>query len=56
MEESPKRRDSLGEVSFPPEVEEALQQVTELPEDPEAQADFFDKVQDALTTRLQDDS
>jgi hypothetical protein len=56
MVESHKRRDSLGEVSFPPEVEEALKQVTELPDDPEEQAEFFDKVQDALTRRLHDDS
>ena len=51
-----KRRDSIGEVSFPPEVEEALKEVTELPDDPEQQAEFFDKVQDALTKRLREDS
>jgi hypothetical protein len=56
MEETPKHRDSLGEVSFPPEVEEALEQVSELPEDPEEQAEFYDKVQEALATRLQDDT
>ncbi|MBN2177196.1 MAG: hypothetical protein JW722_06005 [Demequinaceae bacterium] len=56
MDDTPKHRDSLGEVSFPPEVEEALQQVSELPEDPEEQAEFYDKVQDALTARLQDDT
>ena len=53
-EDSPKR-DSIGEVSFPPEVEKALEEVSELPEDPEEQAEFYDKVQDALTERLQDD-
>ncbi len=52
MADSQKHRDSLGEVSFPPEVEDALKKVTELPEDPEEQAEFFDKVQDALTKRL----
>jgi hypothetical protein len=54
--ENQKHREALGEVSYPPEVEEALKEVSELPEDPEAQADFFDKVQDALTSRMRDDS
>ena len=56
MADIPKHRDSLGEVSFPPEIEEALKDVTELPDDPEKQAEFFDKVQSALTSRLRDDS
>lgn len=51
-----KRREALGEVSFPPEVESALEAVTELPEDPEEQAEFFDKIQEALGNRLRDDS
>lgn len=55
MADSHKHRDSLGEVVFPPEVEDALKKVTELPEDPEEQAEFFDKVQEALAKRLHDD-
>lgn len=55
MDDTPKRRDGLGEVSFPPEVEKALEEVSELPEDPEEQAEFYDKVQGALNERLQDD-
>lgn len=50
------RREALGEVVYPPEVEEALKAVTDLPDDPEEQAEFFDKVQDALGSRLRDDS
>ncbi len=56
MGEIDKHRDALGEVSYPPEVEEALKSVTELPDDPAEQADFFDKVQEALGDRLRDDS
>lgn len=56
MADNSKHRDSLGEVVFPPQVEEALKDVTELPDDPELQAEFFDKVQAALTTRLRDES
>jgi hypothetical protein len=56
MDEIQKHRDTLGEVSFPRVVEEALKQVTELPDDPELQAEFFDKVQTALTSRLRDES
>jgi hypothetical protein len=56
MGEIEKHRDALGEVSFPPEVENALKAVTELPDDPEKQAEFFDKVQQALGNRLHDDS
>jgi hypothetical protein len=52
----PPYRDSLGEVTFPPHVVAALKDVTELPENPEEQADFFDKVQDALASRLRDES
>ncbi len=56
MGEIEKHREALGEVSYPPEVENALQAVTELPDDPEKQAEFFDKVQEALDERLRDDS
>jgi hypothetical protein len=56
MDDIQKHRDALGEVSFPPEVEAALKEVTELPDDPELQAEFFDKVQNALTSRLRDES
>lgn len=56
MDDIQKHRDALGEVSFPPLVEEALKEVTELPDDPELQAEFFDKVQNALTSRLRDES
>ncbi len=49
-------RESLGQVEFPNEVKEALGAVTEFPDDLEAQADFFDKIQSALATRLSDDS
>ncbi len=45
-------RDALGETKYPAEVEEALKAVSEVPDDPEAQAEYFDKVQDALSTRL----
>lgn len=56
MDEIEQHRDSLGEVSYPPVVEEALKEVSELPDDPEQQAEFFDKVQNALTSRLRDES
>ena len=56
MGEIEKRREALGEVSFPPEVESALEAVTELPDDPAEQAEFFDKIQEALGNRLRDDS
>ena len=49
-------REPLGEVHYPPEVENALQAVTEVPEDLEAQAEFFDKVQHSLTSRLREES
>jgi hypothetical protein len=49
-------RDALGETLYPPEVAEALKAVDELPDDPEAQAEYFDKVQDALSTRLREES
>lgn len=49
-------REPLGEVRYPPEVERALEAVTEVPEDLEAQAEFFDKVQDSLTSRMREES
>ena len=49
-------REPLGEVHYPPEVEKALQAVTEVPEDLEAQAEFFDKIQHSLTSRLREES
>lgn len=49
-------RESIADVEYPAEVKAALGAVTELPEDLAEQADFFDKVQDALSTRLRDDN
>ncbi len=49
-------REPLGEVHYPPEVERALEAVTEVPEDLEAQAEFFDKIQHSLTSRLREES
>lgn len=49
-------REHLGEVKYPPEVEKALQAVSEVPEDLDKQAEFFDKIQDSLATRLREDS
>ena len=49
-------RDAIGETSYPPEVEEALKAVSEVPEDLEEQAEFFDKVQGALSSRLREES
>jgi 23S rRNA (cytidine1920-2'-O)/16S rRNA (cytidine1409-2'-O)-methyltransferase len=48
-------RESVADVQYPAEVKAALNAVTELPEDLEEQADFYDKVQNALSTRLRDD-
>ncbi|MFV0286743.1 MULTISPECIES: hypothetical protein [Demequina] len=48
-------REPLGEVEYPAEVKAALQAVTELPQDLDAQADFFDKIQTSLSNRLRDD-
>ena len=48
-------RESVAHVEYPAEVKAALNAVTELPDDLEEQADFFDKVQNALNTRLRDD-
>ena len=49
-------RESLGQVEYPAEVTEALKAVTELPDDLDEQAEFFDKVQEALSNRLRDES
>jgi len=49
-------RKALGQLEYPPEIREKLEEVTELPDDPDQQVEFFDKVQTALTTRLRDDS
>jgi len=49
-------RETLGQVEYPTEVTQALKAVTELPDNLDEQAEFFDKVQDALSTRLREDS
>jgi len=49
-------REPLGEVHYPPEVEQALKAVSEVPEDLDEQAEFFDKIQDSLATRLREES
>lgn len=46
----------MGELKYPENVQEALEAVTELPEDPEEQAEFFDKIQESLAKRLRDDA
>ena len=56
MAEINDHREPLGEVKYPAEVEKALDAVTELPDDLEEQAEFFDKIQDSLSTRLREDS
>jgi len=48
-------RTSVADVDYPSEIKEALKAVTELPDDLEEQANFFDKVQDALSARLRDE-
>ena len=48
-------RDALGQVEYPAEVREALKAVTEIPDDLDQQAEFFDKVQEALSSRLRDE-
>ncbi|WP_159449651.1 hypothetical protein [Demequina sp. NBRC 110057] len=55
MGEMNEHREPLGEVEYPAEVRAALQAVTELPEDLDAQADFFEKIQTSLSNRLRDD-
>lgn len=55
MSELKDYREPLGEVKYPAEVDEALKAVTELPEDLDQQAEFFDKIQDSLSTRLREE-
>lgn len=49
-------REPLGEVHYPAEVEKALKAVTEVPEDLEEQAEFFDKIQHSLASRMREDA
>lgn len=56
MTEFDEWRDHLGEVRYPPEVEQALKAVTEVPTDLDKQAEFFDKIQDSLSSRLRDEN
>lgn len=49
-------REPLGEVHYPPEVQQALKAVTEVPEDLDAQAEFFDKIQHSLSSRMREES
>ena len=49
------QREPLGEVKYPAEVREALNAVTELPEDLDNQAEFSDKIQDSLSTRMREE-
>ncbi len=56
MSEFEEWRDHLGEVHYPPEVEKALKAVSEVPEDLAQQAEFFDKIQDSLSSRLRDEA
>lgn len=48
-------RESVADTEYPAEVKAALEAVTELPDDLSEQAEFFDKVQNALSNRLRDD-
>jgi hypothetical protein len=56
MADIEKSRTPMGELKYPEEVKEALEQVSELPDDPDQQAEFFDKIQESLAKRLRDDS
>ncbi|WP_159448842.1 hypothetical protein [Demequina sp. NBRC 110053] len=55
MSEIKEQREPLGEVKYPAEVREALNAVTELPDDLDKQAEFFDKIQDSLSSRMRDE-
>ncbi|WP_159450092.1 hypothetical protein [Demequina sp. NBRC 110056] len=55
MSEIKEQREPLGEVQYPAEVREALNAVTELPDDLDKQAEFFDKIQDSLSSRMRDE-
>ena len=48
-------REPLGEVDYPAEVKAALQAVTEVPEDLDQQAEYFERIQTSLSNRLRDD-
>ena len=48
-------RDPLGQVKYPFEVREALKSVSELPDDLEQQAAFFDMIQELLSARLREE-
>ena len=49
-------REPLGEVRYPAEVEQALKAVTEVPRDLDEQAEFFDKIQHSLSSRMREES
>lgn len=55
MADLPDHRTPLGEVEFPDEVRDALRQVSELPDDLDRQAEFFERIQSSLAARLRDD-
>ena len=55
MSDIQESRDSIADVEYPAEVKAALGAVTELPDYLGEQAEFFDKVQSALSNRLRDD-
>lgn len=55
MGEFKEHREPLGEVKYPAEVREALDAVSELPDDLDKQAEFFDKIQDSLSTRMREE-
>lgn len=55
MSEFKEHREPLGKVEYPAEVSKALQAVSEVPDDLDKQAEFFDKIQDSLSTRLREE-
>ncbi|MFW7414961.1 hypothetical protein [Demequina sp. SO4-18] len=55
MGELKDQREPLGEVKYPAEVRQALAAVTELPDDLDKQAEFFDKIQDSLSSRMREE-
>ncbi len=55
MGEINEHREPLGEVDYPAEVKAALQAVTEVPEDLDQQAEYFERIQTSLSNRLRDD-
>ncbi|WP_156157730.1 hypothetical protein [Demequina pelophila] len=56
MADTTESQSEHNEVEYPAEVREALLAVTELPDDLEQQAEFFERVQQALATRLREDT